>query len=106
MNPVKIGTGKSFKGLSAYLLHDPNASTSERVGWAETYNLGGADPARAWRLMADTAMSADQLKAAAGLRVGKPAVNVAYHFSLNFNVEDRPDEALQRWARGRVKATA
>ena len=35
MNPVEITTGKSFKGLAAYLLHDAGrAATAERVGWA------------------------------------------------------------------------
>lgn len=68
MNPVEIGTGKSFKGLAAYLLHDPaQAQTSARVGWVQSFNLDDADPDRAWRLMAATAKSADQLKEAAGL---------------------------------------
>ena len=37
---VKIsGVGKSFKGLSTYLTHDPNAKTDERVAWTRTLNL-------------------------------------------------------------------
>ena len=52
MNPVEIGTGKSFKGLAAYLLHDVgHAATAERVAWAESVNLDGADPEKAWRLL-------------------------------------------------------
>lgn len=99
MNPVEIGTGKSFKGLAAYLLHDPErAATAERVGWAQSFNLDDADPDRAWRLMAATAMSADQLKAAAGIKKGKRAVNTAYHFSLSFNPHDQPAEKVQRAA--------
>lgn len=99
MNPVEITTGKSFKGLATYLLHDAGrADTAERVGWAQSFNLDDADPDRAWRLMAATAMSADQLKAAAGIRKGATAKNVVYHFALTFNPEDKPDEALQRQA--------
>lgn len=99
MNPVEIGTGKSFKGLAAYLLHDPNrAQTSERVGWAQSFNLDDADPNRAWRLMAATAMSADQLKEAAGIKKGKPAKNTAYHLALSFNPDDDPSEDIQRAA--------
>lgn len=99
MNPVEIGTGKSFKGLAAYLLHDQgHAATAERVAWAQSFNLDDADADRAWRLMAATAMSADQLKAAAGIKKGPRAKNTAYHFSLNFNPKDEPSEALQRQA--------
>ena len=63
MNPVEITQGKSFKGLSAYLLQDENRETSERVGWSDTRNLAGADPDQAWRLMLATANSAGALKA-------------------------------------------
>lgn len=106
MNPVEIGTGKSFKGLAAYLLHDVGrASTAERVAWAESVNLDGADPETAWRLMAATAMNADQLKAAAGIKKGKKAVNTAFHFALTFNPEDAPSPELQRLAvQGSLKA--
>jgi hypothetical protein len=106
MNPVEIGTGKSFKGLAAYLLHDAGrASTAERVAWAESVNLDGADPETAWRLMAATAMNADQLKAAAGVKKGKKAVNTAFHFALTFNPDDAPSPELQRLAvQGSLKA--
>ena len=101
MNPVEIGTGKSFKGLAAYLLHDAGrASTAERVAWAESVNLDGADPETAWRLM-----NADQLKAAAGIKKGKKAVNTAFHFALTFNPDDAPSPELQRLAvQGSLKA--
>ena len=99
MNPVEITTGKSFKGLAAYLLHDAGrAATAERVGWAQSFNLDDASPDLAWRLMASTAMSADQLKEAAGIKKGKAAKNTAYHFSLNFNPKDEPSEEMQRAA--------
>lgn len=99
MNPIEIGAGKSFKGLAAYLLHDVGrAETADRVGWVQSYNLDGAEPDRAWRLMAATAMSADQLKEAAGIKKGKPAIKTAYHISITFNPEDKPSEAVQRAA--------
>ena len=99
MNPVEIGTGKSFKGLAAYLLHDPGrAETAERVGWAQSYNLDDADPDRAWRLMAATAMSADQLKEAAGIKKGKAAKNTAWHFAITFDPKDTVTEDVQRAA--------
>jgi len=106
MNPVKIGAGKSFKGLAAYLLHDVGrADTAARVGWVQSYNLDEAEPDRAWRLMAATAKSADQLKEAAGIKKGKPAKNVAYHFSITFSPADDPSEDVQRAAvAGALKA--
>lgn len=106
MNPVKIGIGKSFKGLAAYLLHDHDrAASADRVAWATSFNLDGASPDLAWRLMAATALSADELKEAAGIKKGKPAVNTAYHFSLNFPPQDTPSDELQRAAvEGALKA--
>lgn len=99
MTPVEIGTGKSFKGLAAYLLHDADrAATADRVAWTESFNLDGADAEKAWRLMAATAMSADALKAAAGIKKAKKAVKTAYHLSISFNPEDAPSAELQRAA--------
>lgn len=111
MTPVEIGLGKSFKGLAAYLLHDPRLegetarTTTERVGWVQSYNLDGAGGDSAWRLMAATALSANELKAAAGIKKGKPAVNTAFHYSINFNPADRPSEEIERLAvEGSLKA--
>ena len=104
MNPVEITQGKSFKGLSDYLLHDVKRAgedvrtTAERVGWVQTYNLAGADGDQAWRLMLATANSAPALKQAAGLKVGKPVKNTVYHYSINFNPEDQLTEDIQRRA--------
>ena len=109
MNPVKIGVGKSFKGLAAYLLHDTkdmgeeaaglqHQTTANRVGWCQSYNLDGAEPEQAWRLMAQTAMSANDLKAAAGLKKGKTPVNTVYHFAITFPPADQTDEQLERKA--------
>lgn len=94
MNPVEITQGKSFKGLSQYLLHDEKLEgeqardTSERVGWKQTFNLANPDPEDAWRLMLATANSANALKEAAGIKKGKKAVKVVHHYSINFNPDD------------------
>lgn len=103
MNPVEIGKGRSFKGLASYLLHGEKAEAqqheiSDRVAWSQSFNLMDADAARAWRLMASTAMSAEQLKEAAGIRKGKPTEKPVYHYSLNFNPSDNPTEEVQRAA--------
>ena len=68
MNPVEITQGKSFKGLSQYLLQDENRETSERVGWVQTFNLADAEGDQAWRLMLATANSANALKEASGIK--------------------------------------
>jgi len=94
MNPVEITQGKSFKGLAAYLLHDERQAegetitTAERVGWVQSFNLGGADGEQSWRLMLATANSAGDLKTAAGIKRGKTPKNVVHHYSLNFNPDD------------------
>lgn len=95
MNPVELGRGRSFKGLAAYLLHDASEeegeklTSSERVGWTQSFNLNEAQPDKAWRLMASTAMSAPALKAASGLPKGggvnkKPV----YHYTLTWPESD------------------
>lgn len=104
MTPVEIAQGKSFKGLAQYLLHDEKRegegarTTTERVGWVQSYNLDDADGEQAWRLMVATANSANALKEAAGIKRGKPVKNTVYHYSLNFNPQDDPSAELQRKA--------
>lgn len=98
MNPVEITQGKSFKGLSAYLLQDENRESVERVGWSQTYNLAGADAAQAWRLMLATANSANALKEAAGIKKGKAVKNTVYHYSINFNPDDDLTPEIQQRA--------
>lgn len=111
MTPVEIGRGKSFKGLAAYLLHDPRQegeqarTSTERVGWVQSYNLDGAGGDSAWRLMAATALSANALKQAAGIKIGPTPSSTAFHFSINFNPADRPSEEIERRAvEGALKA--
>ena len=104
MNPVEITQGKSFKGLSAYLLNDvkrdeeQSRTSAERVGMVETYNLANADGDQAWRLMLATANSANALKEAAGIKKGKAVKNTVYHYSINFNPDDSLSPDIQRRA--------
>jgi len=98
MNPVEITQGKSFKGLSAYLLQDENRQSAERVGWSQTYNLVDADADQAWRLMLATANSANALKEAAGIKKGKAVKNTVYHYSINFNPDDDLTPEIQQRA--------
>ncbi|MFV1654369.1 MULTISPECIES: relaxase/mobilization nuclease domain-containing protein [unclassified Phaeobacter] len=62
MVPQINSRGQSFKGVTAYLMHDKEADTSERVDFTETRNLPFQDVERASRFMAWTDLSADALK--------------------------------------------
>ena len=65
--------GRSFKGVTAYVMHDageeeePKPGTSERVEWTDTRNLASDLPDDTWRIMAATAKAAPGLKRLAGL---------------------------------------
>jgi len=82
----KITRGRSFKKLTAYLMHDkregwaeagdPHPDTAERVGFTRTMNfIGDAaqdDPRIAARMMVATWKSREAIKQAAGSRPGGP----------------------------------
>jgi len=90
---VKIsGSGKSFKGLSDYLAHDPNkAKTAERVAWTHTLNLANDDVPMAVNEMYLTAENAELLKQEAGIRAGGRATeNPVKHVSLNWAPGEDP----------------
>jgi len=95
------GRGSSFKGAGQYYLHDKQAETSERVAWTETVNLRTANPDRAIRVMAATAMDRDALKLAAGIKAGgRSSDKVVQTYSLAWHPEQKPktvvvQEALQ-----------
>lgn len=83
--------GKSFKGLTAYLTHDPNAETEERVGWTHTLNLANDHVPSAVNEMVWTARDAELLKQEAGVRGGGRAVeNTVKHVSLNWAPGEQP----------------
>ncbi len=89
---VKIGLGgKSFKGLSDYLTHDPEANTNERVAWTHTQNLANDHVPSAVDEMLWTARNAELLKQEAGVRAGGRATeDPVKHVSLNWSPEENP----------------
>ena len=83
--------GHSFKGVTAYLMHDPDhAATSERVVWTQTCNLHTDDVEQAARYMAWTDMNRPE-------QAGRTATagNV-YHFSLSWAPGEEPSDDHMR----------
>lgn len=90
MVPDIAKKGHSFKGAFAYYLHDKGADTDERIGWTETRNLMTNDPQAARNIMIATAMQADELKKAAGVKAaGRKSTQSVYAYALAWH----PDEA-------------
>ncbi len=110
--------GQSFKGVTAYLMHDKEAPTSERVMWTQTHNLHTDSIDKASRFMAWTDLSREQIKQqheqyTADLEgrearenlAGRPATagNV-YHYSLSWSPDEKPDQKhMQQVAQDSVK---
>lgn len=89
--------GHSFKGVTAYLMHDKNALSSDRVEWSSTGNMFTSDIDKASLVMAWTDENADMLKrnagiSAAGRKVERGAV---YHYSLSWAPGENPDREHQ-----------
>ncbi|HEX4409035.1 MAG TPA: relaxase/mobilization nuclease domain-containing protein [Xanthobacteraceae bacterium] len=96
---VKIlSNGKSFKGLSDYLTHDPDhAKTSERVAWTYTYNLANDDVPCAVGEMIWTARDAELLKQETGIRAGgRTTEDPAKHISLSWAPTETPSPEHMR----------
>jgi hypothetical protein len=95
MTPHAANQGKSFKGVAAYIIHDPDrAKTSERVLFTQTLNLRTDDPQKAAKVMAYTAAHASFLKQAAGVKAGgRKSQNPVYHFSLSWVPGEQPSQA-------------
>src|ERR1700733_13233502 len=86
-----LSRGKSFKGLSTYLTHDPEAETKERAAWTHTQNPANDHVPSAVDEMLWTAREAELLKQEAGIRAGGRATeNAVKHLSLNWSPEDHP----------------
>ena len=83
--------GKSFKGLSTYLTHDPKANTQDRVAWTHTHNLVNDHVPSAVDEMVWTARNAELLKQEAGVRAGgRTTEDPAKQLSLNWSPKDNP----------------
>ena len=102
MVPAITEGGRSFKGAALYYLHDKRQageaerSTADRVAWIEAVNLTTDDPDRAWRIMADTAMSQAYLKAASGEKAtGRKLTKPVFAYSLAWHPDEKPDQAEQ-----------
>lgn len=95
MVPKITSAGRSFKGAARYYLHDKGANTSDRVAFVETRNLDTDDPRRAVARMIDTATHANQLKAVAGIKGGRPLQKPVYTFSLAWHPDETPTRAQQ-----------
>src|SRR6266571_137657 len=92
---IKIsGSGKSFSGLTQYLMHDPEkAQTADRVAWTHTHNLANDFVPSAVDEMFWTSRDAEILKQEAGVRAGgRSAEHPAKHISLNWAIKDNPSE--------------
>jgi len=75
--------GRSFKGVSRYLLHDAGTETAKRVAWTHTVNLAHDLVSSAVDEMLWTFRSADVLKRAAGVSTGGSKLDKPVkHFSL------------------------
>ncbi len=97
MIPKLTAGGKSFQGAALYYLHDKREegeaerSTSARVAWTYALNLPTQDPDRAWRMMAHTAMTQAELKAAAGVKAtGRKLEKPVMAYSLAWSPDEKP----------------
>jgi hypothetical protein len=92
MVPKLRPSGKSFKSLALYLLHDPDkAKTSERVGWTHTLNTAADSPSLAVNEMLWTLRAAEDLKRMAGVAAGgRHLENPVKHFALNWHPSETP----------------
>lgn len=100
-----ISRGFSFKGVTAYLVHDaredltaPHPITSDRLGFFKLYNFHDGEartPEEAAKVMALTVRDADRIKRAAGIPLtgGKPTTPPVYHASLSWAKSETPTEA-------------
>lgn len=108
MNLKIHAKGSSFKGISQYLLHDPNrARSADRVAWTQTVNLATDDADLAWKLMAATALDAKRLKAEAGIKnTGRKSDKTVLHLTLSWHPEEKKDlipEEMMRAARFAIR---
>lgn len=91
MVPNIVPRGHSFKGVTAYLVHDKNAPTSERVAWSQTYNLHTQDIEKAARWMAWTDANREALRPEGASTAGRKAsAGNVYHFSLSWAPDEQP----------------
>jgi Relaxase/Mobilisation nuclease domain len=93
MVPVIAANGASFNGAFRYYCHDKQGRTTNRVEWTQTLNILTDCAAKAWKVMAYTAMNQDRLKEASGQKpTGAKLKKPVFAFSLSWAPEQRPDK--------------
>lgn len=95
MVPKVNNRGHSFKGITAYLLHDKGmADTDHRVAWSMTGNMFTNDIEKASKVMAWTDENAELIKQGYGGSTAgaKPEKGGVYHYSLSWAHGERPSE--------------
>lgn len=105
--------GQSFKGVTAYLLHDKSANTSERLEWGVVENVyiqpsnnSYDDIQQASRLMAWTDKNRDFIKLENGGNLPKTEAEAGnvYHYSLAWAKTENPTrEHMEETARDHIK---
>ncbi|MDP1592341.1 MAG: relaxase/mobilization nuclease domain-containing protein, partial [Prosthecobacter sp.] len=92
--------GSSFKGVCAYILHDPEKKTRDRVDWVMTQHLGENHPEDAWKRMHETWRERTALKIIAGVpTTGRDNTNPVLHYTLAWHKDDKPaPEHMQKMA--------
>jgi hypothetical protein len=86
---LRTTTGRSFKGVGKYVLHDKGAQSDERVSFIETENLVFNDGDRAIAEMVRTAMNQKALRRRNGDRATATSKPV-YHYSLSWDTSETP----------------
>lgn len=86
---LRTTTGRSFKGVGQYVLHDKSEQTTDRVSFIETDNLAFSDGKRAIAEMVHTATHQKELKRRAGGRATQTSKPV-YHLSLSWDTSEKP----------------
>lgn len=105
MVPNVADRGHSFKGAAAYLMHDKNAQTSERVAWTSTHNLHTDNVEKAARFMAWTDLNREALRDEGASKAGRSATagNV-YHYSLAWKDGQEPSrEHMEQTAHASIE---
>jgi hypothetical protein len=89
---IKIhSSGRSFKSLANYLIHDPKAQTAERVAWTYTLNCAHDEVLSAVNEMYTVCMAAEYLKEEAGVRPGgRKLEKPVKHISLSWQPGQEP----------------
>ena len=111
MVPMITAGGTSFKGAASYYLHDkrkpgePGCFTSVRISWIVTTNLPTDNPERGWKIMAHTALAAQELKAAIGAKTtGRKLTKPVFAYSLSWHPGQNPTkEEMLEAARASLK---